>query len=86
MNPAIPVIGLSVAGALLLDLTGAWLRRVRARRVQRPPEPDVFLPDGWQRWYPDGRGNIRLYEWHPARGGWRELRHRRFEVPKDEPA
>jgi hypothetical protein len=71
--------------AIAMALDGAWLliRWLRDRRVQRPPPPDVFLPPGWQRWYPDGRGNIRLYEWH---NGWSEVRHRRFEVPKDEPA
>lgn len=51
---------------------------LRASRIRRPPLPDVILPEGWCRWWPDGRGTERLYEW--KRGAWREVREQRVKV------
>jgi len=55
-----------------------WLHRPR-----RPKLPDIILPEGWQRWEPDGRGYIRLYAWRNHR--WHELRGRRIPVTEELP-
>jgi len=50
-------------------------------RPHRPPPPDIILPEGWQRWEPDGRGCLRLYVWRAQR--WHELRDRRIKVVEE---
>ncbi|OLC01251.1 MAG: hypothetical protein AUI15_05910 [Actinobacteria bacterium 13_2_20CM_2_66_6] len=67
-----------------IEVILAWLViRWYVRRPRRPAPPDVILPDGWQRWHPDGRGYVRLYTWHAGR--WREQPERRIKA-EEEPA
>jgi len=67
-----------------IEVILAWLViRWYVRRPRRPAPPDVILPEGWQRWEPDGRGCLRLYVWRAHR--WHELRDRRIKVTEELP-
>lgn len=64
-------------------LIAYFIVRAYLHRPHRPPPPDILLPDGWQRWEPDGRGYLRLYVWRAGR--WHELRDRRIRVAEEIP-
>ncbi|PYX85027.1 MAG: hypothetical protein DMG70_04985 [Acidobacteria bacterium] len=85
MGPSLDwkLIGVSIL-ATNVELGVVYLAaRWRARRPRRPAPPDIILPEGWQRWEPDGRGYIRLYAWRNHR--WHELRGRRIPVTEELP-